>query len=104
MAFTGKEKHDISLHEASKLTRKFRRQASVQGVLGHFFGAEAIKRLLAQEGCVGIRVYHALQDDGTPALVLVGVDAQENDLANGEIVELGKPCPPFCGQANLLNS
>jgi len=23
---------------------------------------------------------------------------------NGEIAELPPPCPPFCGQANVLNS
>ncbi len=105
MAFTGKEKHTISLADAGKLTGNFRKKTTSGGaVLGHFFGAETIKKILAQEGCVGIRIYHAVQDDGVPTLVMVGVDANENDLVSGEIAEWPLPCPPFCGASNSLNS
>jgi len=105
MAFTGKEKHAISLTDAGKITGNFRKKATSGGaVVGHFFGAETVKKILAQEGCVGIRIYYAAKDDGSPTLVMVGADADENDLVNGEIAEWPLPCPPFCGVSNSLNS
>lgn len=50
-----------------------------------------------------IRYYYGEEDDGIPVLVLVGADANEDDLTEGELAELAPPCPPNCGQANLLN-
>ena len=105
MAFTGNEKHTIPLADAGKLTGNFRKKATASGaVVGHFFGAETVKRILAQDGCVGIRIYYAAQDDGVPTLVMVGANANENDLVSGEIAEWTLPCPPFCGASNSLNS
>lgn len=104
MAFTGGEDHRISSAEAGKLTANFRGNVPAGTVCGYFFGGETIRRILAQEGCVGIRIYYGRRDDGTSALVLVGVDGQENDLTAGEVAEFGKPCPPFCGKTNALNS
>ncbi len=101
MAFTGDENHAITLGDASQLTGNYRAHTAVKG---GFFGRKAIEEILAQNGCVGIRVYFAQQNDGSPTLVLVGVDASENDMENGLLAEDYKPCPPYCGQSSRLNS
>ncbi|MFQ6103026.1 MAG: hypothetical protein ACE5OP_01895 [Candidatus Glassbacteria bacterium] len=104
MTFTGNENHTITLEEASKFTRNYREKAPSGAILGGYFGKEALQRVLNQENCVGIRYYHAEKDDGTSVLILVGVDASENDLIGGELLEWSIPCPPYCGSANQLNS
>jgi hypothetical protein len=104
MSFTGSEDHSISLPEAAELTKNYR-DANPPGVtIGHFFGMDAINSILAQPGCVGIRIYYAQDGAGDKKLVLTGVDAAENDLYTGELAEHGTPCPPTCGSVNPLNS
>lgn len=103
MAFTGQENHSISLTEASNLTRNYR-IVNPNSIKAGFFGRDTIERILAKDGCVGIRIYYALDDSSVPTLVLVGADANENDLVDGEIAERPTPCPPDCGQANVINS
>ena len=104
MAFTGNEDHRISLTEAAKLTGNYRKQMSGNDIKGEFFGSDAIKELLNQDDCVGIRIYNGLSDDGIPHNVLVSAKANENDIDSGLILEKGIPCPPDCGETNILNS
>ena len=104
MAFTGKEKHTITLATASKLTRNHRENVEDGAIKGQFFGKETLQRILKQKGCVGIRCYFGKTDDGKPSLVLVGVDKEQNDLIKGELADLGGYCPPLCSVANKLNS
>ena len=104
MAFTGKEKHKITLATASKLTRNHRASAGNNAIKGQFFGKETLLRILDQEGCVGIRCYFGKTDDGKPSLVLVGVDKDQNDIIKGELADMGTFCPPFCSVTNKLNS
>jgi hypothetical protein len=51
---------------------------------------------------VGIRIYHGIDDNNKACLILVGVDADENDLYNGYIAERGVSCPPYCGSGSPL--
>jgi hypothetical protein len=102
--FTGKEDHAITLEEASKLTSNFRNQAGPDQIHGGFFGREAVLSILEQEGSVGIRYYYGLDDDGTPRIVLVGVDEDGNDMTKGLLAERAFACPPLCSEANELNS
>lgn len=102
MEFTGKEQHSISLDEAARMTARYREKVEKGAIIGGYFGREAIEKILAQEGCVGIRYYYAEKDDGTPTLVLVGVDKEGNDLVHGAVSELSWPCPPYCGKSNPL--
>ena len=37
-------------------------------------------------------------------LVIVGVNEEGNDLYNGNLMEIGKTCPPICPDSNPLNS
>lgn len=105
MSFTGQENHDISLQDAAALTKNFRNSQTGTGYIkGEYFGADALNSLLSQEGCVGIRIYYGLDDDGNNKLVIVGVTTDENDMVNGNILEFGAPCPPNCSTQNALNS
>jgi len=102
--FTGKEKHFISLVEASLLTRRHRDKAGRGAVKGGFFGRKIYEKILAQEGCVGVRNYFAALNDGTPTVVLVGVNEAGDDMIRGVLGDDAFPCPPFHGRYNLLNS
>lgn len=102
MSFTGNEDHGMSLEEAAKLTKKFRDSASAATMLGGFFGKTAISSILNQTGCVGMRIYNALLEDGAATYVLVGVDAAGEDLEDGEIAEITLPCPPNCPVSSTL--
>jgi hypothetical protein len=101
--FTGQENHLIPLAEAAVLTAAYR-QASPLQIIGGFFGADAIQSILTQPLCVGIRYYYGLQPDGTPVMVMVGADANMNDLYQGVIIEMSMPCPKYCSVLNPLNS
>ncbi len=103
MSVTENEDHSISLSDAAKLTRNFRDAQPAPGILSHYFGKSALSGLLGQSGCVGIRIYNARKDDGTEALVMVGVISSGDDLEDGEILEWGLPCPPFCPQSSVLS-
>lgn len=103
MSFTGDEDHTISLDQAAAWTKNYR-DKNPKEVQGHFFGRTAIKNILAQADCVGIRIYYALDDNGQKQLILVGVTADENDLYKGVLAERSRPCPPICGTKNPLNS
>jgi len=104
MSFTGEEDHSITLEEAAELTANYRDNAGENPCLAGFFGQEALKGILGQEDCVGIRIYYGEESDGTPKLVLVGAKANEDDMTGGKICEKHLPCPPYCGSSNELNS
>ncbi len=103
MPFTGSENHSITLSQAAQWTRNYR-IANPGQTLAHYFGKQAIIDILNQETCVGLRVYYALDDAGEKQLILVGVDANENDLFNGVLAERSVKCPQACGMLNPLNS
>jgi hypothetical protein len=102
MAFTGDEGGKFPLDTAAEWTANYRKN-NPNGIKAHFFGMNIIKEILAQEGCVGIRSYYALDDNGVQQLIMVGVDKDENDLYTGIIAELSYKCPPYCSTKNPLN-
>jgi hypothetical protein len=103
MSFTGNEDHLMPVEDAAELTANYR-NAHPGEIMGGFFGRDAIQSILSQPGCVGIRYYYGSQIDGTPVLVMVGADANMNDLWTGTIIEMSMPCPNFCSTTNPLNS
>ena len=46
----------------------------------HYWGVAIIRRLLDEDRDVGIRAYHAIDDNGEKQLLLVGVDEDGNNL------------------------
>jgi len=104
MTFTGNEPHDITLTEAANMTKNYRDTIPSGDTIAHYFGKKAIKDLLKQEHCVGMRIYYGLDDNGAKQLIITGVDASGNDLYNGQLAERSVKCPLHCGVANPLNS
>jgi hypothetical protein len=104
--FTGKEAGAVTLEEARELVRRWHEKGSaLQGDPScEFFGRDILDKILAQEGCVGFRIYHGRNSGGQHVLVLVGTDASGADLVDGVIAEQGKPCPPYCPEGSSLRA
>ncbi len=95
--------HHIELDEARELISRYRR-ANPAGRSAVASTRVPLDRILAQPGCVGVRMYFALNPDMTPTLVMVGVNEQGNDIDSGILAEQFYPCPPFCPMDSLLDS
>ncbi|MBX0333341.1 hypothetical protein K3G39_08820 [Pontibacter sp. HSC-14F20] len=95
MKITGKEGGPIDLDQAKKWTANYRASGTGK-TYAHLFGAETVKSLLEQEGCAAMRIYYALDDNGTQQLLLVGTDAEGNDMTKGLILDFASACPPDC--------
>lgn len=101
MAFNGTEGGIITLAEGAAMTKQWRRTNSNGNAV--YYGKNIINQLLSQPGVVGIRFHFAIDTDGKNTLVLVGVDANENDVLS-IIADRGVKCPILCGNKNGLNS
>jgi hypothetical protein len=104
MSFNGDEGTVVTLKEASVWTANYRKTIPVGGTIAHFIGKNKLNMILQQKDCVGVRVYYGIDEKGNKNLVFVGADANENDLADGVIVEYAVRCPPRCSTSNALNS
>ena len=103
MPFTGNEDHSISLEDATEMTENYRQATGLGLFLGAYFGKTAISDILSQDNCVGIRIYNAKSNAGKLNFVLVGVNANGDDMYDGELAEMGIACPPFCPTSSPLN-
>jgi hypothetical protein len=110
--FNGSEGGPLDLVTAKEWTSNFRsKSTSSDEVLAHYFGFEVIQKILDQSGCVGIRIYYALDDNGEKKLLLVGVDSKGENLLpleggrtddDGDIVaDYSWPCPDYCPAKGL---
>lgn len=104
MTFTGNEGAVITLAEGSKMTAAYRATISTGDTIALAVGKNLVNSILGQTGCMGIRMYFALDKDGNKQLVLVGVDANGNDMTTGIIVDNLVSCPSYCPIKNSLNS
>ena len=104
VTFTGKEDHSISLEDASQMTRNYQLQTAPDQIIGGFFGKDAVLAIISQEKAVGLRYYYGLDDEGTPHIILIGVNADGNDMTDGLLAERATKCPPYCPESNDLNS
>jgi hypothetical protein len=102
--FDGKEGDAIDFNVARKWVNNYQ-EKNANGNKAHFFGYEILKEILSLEGCVGIRMYYALDDAGGRQIILVGVDEKGNNIvpgANGRAKDEGIaadvsfPCPTYC--------
>ena len=103
MAFNGSEGGEITLEVAAAMTKNYR-NANRGATKAHFFGKDILNDILNQTGCVGIRMYYGIDAAGLKQLVIVGADANENDMTTGIIGDMSLPCPNLCSTANSLNS
>ncbi len=104
MAFNGDEGSVVTLAEASGWTANYRKTIPAGEIIGQFFGKNQILKILNQKGCMGIRFYYGIGNDGKKNIIAVGAGSDENDMVDGIILEYAFPCPPRCSGKNLLNS
>jgi hypothetical protein len=104
MSFTGHEDHSIPLSTAAEWTANYRESMPQGAPIANFFGRDAIEEILAQNGCVGIRIYYAINDQDKPNLILVGVNADGNDQYQEALAEMALQSPPYNSVDNPLNS
>ena len=93
----------ITLADGSTMTASFRRNFP-NATKAVYYTSNVFSDIMSQKGCVGIRVYNAVDANGNMTNVLVGVDANDNDMYNGKVYENGTRCPPKCSINNPLNS
>ena len=104
MANNGTEGSVINRNTARVMMQSYRNSpafAANNGQEGVLFGKDHIEAILAQPGCVGIRIYYGKDGPlpGDPAnLILVGTDANNHDMSD-LIVDMGIPCPTHCPPA-----
>jgi len=107
-SFTGTEEDWVSDEVSIRWIANYAAQNPL-GLTAHFFGYEILNQILNQSGCIGIRMYYALNDSGVQQVLLVGVSGKgENilptSLTGGKVTEGGGtigdasfPCPSYCG-------
>lgn len=92
--------HAITWVEAKALIDRHRTQPGVSsataGAFGGAFKKADVQAVLQQTGCTHLRVYYGRNADGTPALVLMGIDADRKDMTGGTVLDNHYPCPPWC--------
>lgn len=125
--FIMKKNHFIDLESAIGMTALYRSEK--ENILGENFKnrdilaiserfeRQAIDRLLACEGCEGLRIYYGMSLDLKVHAILVAVDGSGNDLLPKEIISSIKTddeeepviveesfrCPPICRDGSPLN-
>ena len=102
MAITPTSGEFITLEEAKTFVFDFRKKYP-DALKGYFAGCEKIGAILAQEGCIGLRMYNGYDcvEDKTN-LVIVGVNTAERDMTDGLILEKAVPCPGECDTSSAL--
>lgn len=103
MPFNPNANNVISLEEASALTANFR-QEFPDSIKANAYGKRDMQVLLAQQDCVGFRIYNGIDEKGDQQLVIVGVDENGNDLYEGVLLDKTQPCPTVCSSENPLNT
>lgn len=76
MAFTGNEGGSISLEEARTMIKRYENKIGEEDIRSHFFGRRLIDEVLTLKDCVGLRIFHAENEEGKRELVIVGESGQ----------------------------
>ncbi len=72
----------------------------------------AIDELLSPEGCIGLRIYPAMDANNQFALLLVAVDEQGDDILGdggtslvpgGRFIDEGQTCPPYPRSGRIIS-
>lgn len=93
----------ITLAAGSKMTKSFRTNYP-NATKAVYYTTDVYQNLLAQTGCVGIRIYNAINENGKLTNVMIGVDTDGNDMTSGKVYDYGDLTPPLTIAPNPLNS
>lgn len=106
--------HEISLHTATELTKRYRGKRPGNFPICETFEKEAIHKLLSTAGCASLRIYFGMKENDEVVVVLVAADASGADILPGStsvasssddpvILEDGYRCPTLCPPDSPLN-
>jgi len=98
------QSHRITLPEAAEKARAHRQGGPARAGDAGAFNAQAIKDVLAQPGCVGLRYYKGRGKEGSDTMILVGVNESGDDMTEGVLLQVPFLCPPYCSNSNSLNT
>jgi hypothetical protein len=76
---------EISHERASNFVKAFE-QAHPNENNGYHLGRNIIEKILAQPGCVGMRFYYGLNEEGQKTMVYMGMDADGKALGQQTVV------------------
>lgn len=108
--------HEISLEEASAMTKRFREQKDnvlkpeYKDILPlcETFDRTAFDQLTKESGCTTIRCYLGMDENLNVKLIFVAGNAKGDDIlpptADAKIMEFGERCPPICPGVSPLNA
>ena len=89
--------HVISLDEAKQMTHAYQNAPQFQGLtVASMIDKEAYQLVIDQPNCVNIRTYFGLNNEEKLTIVIVGVDANGEDMTDGVLVNRGNDCPNMC--------
>lgn len=107
--------HVITLEKAVEMTRLYRKEKNNilnpahagKDILSLYetFNRSIFDKILAQVGCVGVRIHYGMTDDLRIHAIIVGVNSEGKDIlpsttsaeeGDSVIGEEGQLCPPIC--------
>lgn len=87
----------IKLEEATKLTHAFQEsEIGKEQTVSAIFEKVIFEKILNQDGCEGINIYTALNEEGKITFVLVGYDKDKKDMTEGLLADRADLCPKDC--------
>jgi len=95
--FSGYKNQSISFQEALGLLKTYERIVASDAVIAQYFGKDIVDKILAQPGCVGVRMYYDKHANGKPSVLIIGVDKYGKDMISGVLAMPTMYCPPLCG-------
>lgn len=114
--------HFISLDAAKVMTARFRQQCEAilkteyqgQSILPicETYDRAAFDQVLSKTSCAGIRIYYGMDDQLKLHAIIVGVNAENEDIlpsssltsTDEDIIDNGNRCPDICPVSSPLNS
>jgi hypothetical protein len=70
----------ISHELGAKMIKDHQDQHTIDGSFTFLIGKEIIEKAFSQPGCVGIRLYDAINEAGNKTLVCVGIDSKGKNI------------------------
>ena len=94
--FAGYKNQSISFQETIGLIKTYERIAASDAVIAQYFGKDIVDKILAQPGCVGVRMYYGKHANGKRGVIILGVDKYGKDIVTGVLAMPAIVCPPYC--------
>ncbi len=98
--FAGYKNQSVSFQEALRLIKTYEHIAASDVVIAQYFGKDIVDKILAQPGCLGVRMYYGKHASGKSGVLLIGVDKYGKDMVTGVLAMPVIICPPYCGGSN----